>query len=151
MRREELRAAIDRDPEAIVELVMTLSASVAALRAEVDELKRQAGRDSRNSSLPPSRDSSAARAKRPRKGSGRKQGGQPGHPGSHRELVADPDHVVEHWPDACGRCSAPIAAKDRAAAGDAVCHQVTDIVVRVEVTGGCPDRRGTSAAIAPGL
>ena len=134
MRREELRAAIDRDPEAIVELVMTLSASVAALRAEVDELKRQLGRDSRNSSLPPSRDSSAARAKRPRKGSGRKQGGQPGHPGSHRELVADPDHVVEHWPDACGRCGAPIAAKDRQAAGDPVCHQVTDIVVRVEVT-----------------
>jgi transposase len=134
MRREELRAAIDRDPEAIVELVMTLSASVAALRAEVDELKRQLGRDSRNSSLPPSRDSPAARAKRPRKGSGRKQGGQPGHPGSHRELVADSDHVVEHWPDACGRCSAPIAAKDRQAAGDAVCHQVTDIVVRVEVT-----------------
>ena len=66
MRREELRAAIDRDPEAIVELVMTLSASVAALRAEVDELKRQLGRDSRNSSLPPSRDSPAARAKRPR-------------------------------------------------------------------------------------
>jgi len=96
MRREELRAAIDRDPEAIVELVMTLSASVAALRAEVDELKRQLGRDSRNSSLPPSRDSPAARAKRPKKGSGRKQGGQPGHPGSHRELVADPDHVVEH-------------------------------------------------------
>ena len=134
MRREELRAAIDRDPEAIVELVMTLTASVAALGAEVDELKRQLGRDSRNSSLPPSRDSPAARAKRPRKGSGRKQGGQPGHPGSHRELVADPDHVVEHWPDACGRCSAPIAAKDRQAAGDPVRHQVTDIVVRVEVT-----------------
>ena len=90
MRRDEVRAAIDRDPEAIVELVMTLTASVAALRAEVDELKRQLGRDSRNSSLPPSRDSSAARAKRPRKGSGRKQGGQPGHPGSHRELVAEP-------------------------------------------------------------
>ncbi len=51
MRREELRAAIDRDPEAIVEWVMTLTASVAALRVEVDELMRQLGRDSRNSSL----------------------------------------------------------------------------------------------------
>ncbi|MGI8730070.1 MAG: DUF6444 domain-containing protein [Solirubrobacteraceae bacterium] len=49
-------------PEAIVELVMTLTASVGALRAEVDELKRPLGRDSRNSSLPPSRDSPAARA-----------------------------------------------------------------------------------------
>jgi len=46
--------------------------------------------------------------KRPKKGSGRKQGGQPGHPGRHRELLADPDRVVEHWPDACGGCGAPI-------------------------------------------
>ena len=92
---------------------MTLTASVAALRVEVDELKRQLGRDSHNSSLAPSRDSPAARAKRPKKGSGRKQGGQPGHPGRHRELFADPDRVVEHWPDACGGCGAPIAASDR--------------------------------------
>ena len=134
MRREELRAAIDRDPDAIVELVMTLSASVAALRVEVDELKRQLGRDSHNSSLPPSRDSPAARAKRPKKGSGRKQGGQPGHPGRHRELLADPDRVIEHWPETCGGCGALIAAGDREAVGDAVCHQVSDIVVRVDVT-----------------
>ena len=134
MRREELRAAIDRDPDAIVELVMTLSASVAALRVEVDELKRQLGRDSHNSSLPPSRDSPAARAKRPKKGSGRKQGGQPGHPGRHRELLADPGRVIEHWPETCGGCGALIAAGDREAVGDAVCHQVSDIVVRVDVT-----------------
>ena len=113
---------------------MTLSASVAALRVEVDELKRQLGRDSHNSSLPPSRDSPAARAKRPKKGSGRKQGGQPGHPGRHRELLADPDRVIEHWPETCGGCGALIAAGDREAVGDAVCHQVSDIVVRVDVT-----------------
>jgi ribosomal protein L7Ae-like RNA K-turn-binding protein len=84
--------------------------------------------------LPPSRDSPAARAKRPKKGSGRKQGGQPGHPGTHRELVADPDRVVEHWPETCGGCGAPIAVEDCEALGDAVCHQVSDIVVRVDVT-----------------
>lgn len=81
VQRDEVRAAIDRDPEAVVDLVMTLTASLAALRAEVDELKRPLGRDSRNSSLPPSRDSPTSRAKRARKRSGRRQGGQPEHRG----------------------------------------------------------------------
>jgi transposase len=134
VRRDEVRAAVDRDPEAVVDLVMELTATVAALRAEVDELRRQMGRDSRNSSLPPSRDTAAARAKRPKKSSGRRQGGQPGHPGSHREMVADPDRVVEHWPDACAGCGAEVTVADRASEGDPVSHQVTDVVVSVEVT-----------------
>jgi len=112
VRRDELRASIDRDPDAIVELVMTLTASVAALRVEVDELKRQLGRDSHNSSLAPSRDSPAARAKRPKKGRDASRAGSPGT----RAVIAscsDPDRVVEHWPDACGGFGAPIAASDR--------------------------------------
>jgi len=49
-------------------------------------------------------------------------------------MVADPDRVVEHWPDACGGCGAALAADNTDAVGDPVCHQVSDIVVRVEVT-----------------
>jgi hypothetical protein len=109
----------------VVDLVMELTATVAALRAEVDELRRQMGRDSRNSSLAPSRDSPATRAKRPTKGSGRRQGGQPGHPGSHREMVADPDRVVEHWPAACAGCGAEVTVADHASEGVSVSHQVT--------------------------
>lgn len=128
MRREELRAAIERDPEAVVDLVLSLM-------ARVEGLERQIGRDSSNSSLPPSRDSPAARAKRAKKpGTGRGRGGQPGHRGAHREMVADPDVVIEHWPQACDGCDGQIAAGDRVGDGLAVCHQVSELVVQVHVT-----------------
>jgi transposase len=125
VRREQLRAAIDRDPEAVVDLVLSLM-------ARVEELERELRRNSRNSSLPPSRDSPAARGQRPgRKGSGRRQGGQPGHPGQHRELVCDPDRVLEHWPAACGGCGRPVG---RQPVGEPVVHQVSEIEVRVLVS-----------------
>lgn len=109
-------------------------ASNALLSARVEELERQAGRSSRNGSLPPSRDSPDARKKRPKKRSERRQGGQPGHPGRHRQMVADPDRTVEHWPWACGGCGAAIGERDRVADGDSVRHQVTEIIVTTEVT-----------------
>jgi transposase len=57
---------------------------VEILRAEVAELKRQLGQNSRNSSRPPSSDSPFAKPapKSLRRKSGRKPGGQQGHPGS---------------------------------------------------------------------
>jgi transposase len=131
VRREELRAAIERDPDAIVDLVLSLM-------ARVEELERQLGRNSRNSSLPPSRDSSDTRNARPKKRSGRRQGGQPGHPGQHRPMVAEPDRVETYWPSACDGCGAPVGEADRIADGEPVCHQVSDIVVSVLV---CEHRR----------
>jgi transposase len=132
VRREELRAAIERDPDAVIDLVLSLM-------ARVEELERQVGRSSRNSSLPPSRDSPEARKERPKKkGSGRKQGGQPGHRGHHRPLVAEPNRVESYWPTACDGCGAVIGEEDRVPDGDPVCHQVTDIRVLVEV---CEHRR----------
>jgi transposase len=47
-------------------------------------------------------------------------------------MVADPDRVVEHWPSACAGCGEQIC--DRVADGDPVAHQVSEIIVRVEVT-----------------
>ena len=100
----------------------------------MEELERQLGRNSRNSSLPPSRDSPEARKQRPKKRSERRQGGQPGHPGQHREMVADPDRMIEHWPATCGGCGAAVADGDRVCEGEPVRHQVSEIVVRSEVT-----------------
>lgn len=116
--------------DAVAALIAAQAARIDELVARVEDLERQLGRSSRNSSLPPSRDSPEVRKSRPKKRSGRRQGGQDGHPGRHREMVADPDRLVEHWPSVCAGCGAPSAQDD---AGEPVCHQVTEIVVRTEV------------------
>ncbi|WP_407688967.1 DUF6444 domain-containing protein [Mycobacterium sp. HUMS_1102779] len=87
-------------------------ADIAALRAEIAELKRQLGQNSQNSSKPPSADSTFAKPapKSLRRNSGRKPGGQPGHPGSTLALVDDPDETLRNEPAACVGCGATICA-----------------------------------------
>lgn len=97
---------------------------IEGLRAEVAELKRQLGRNSRNSSQPPSSDGPAAPARRARRGVGGRPGKQPGTPGSTLDVVSDPDEVIEHLPVACGGCGADLT--DAAPAGLMV-RQVHDI------------------------
>src|SRR5215467_11714045 len=103
-----------------------LTAQVERLSAEVEDLRRRAGRDSSTSSRPPSSDSpykkGAGRSLRER--GKRRPGKQPGDPGSTMSLVDDPDERFECPPLACGGCgaglaSAPVMAQRR--------HQVTDI------------------------
>lgn len=126
MQRNQVVALIENEPAAAVELMMSLL-------ERVEELERQIGRSSRNSSLPPSRDSPEQRKQRLKKqGSGRKRGGQSGHPGSTREMVKDPDEVVEHWPAACDRCGTALG--NDGVVGDPVAHQVNELVVSVHVT-----------------
>jgi transposase len=141
VRRDEIELVWAAGRDAVIALIEAQAARIdelvagnAALVARVEELERVAGRSSRNSSLPPSRDSSKARKERPKKQSGRKQGGQKGHPGTHRPIVADPDKVVEHWPSACAGCGGALDDGGRVGEGDPVAHQVSEIVVRVEVT-----------------
>jgi transposase len=87
-------------------------ALIDELRAEVAELKRQLGANSRNSSKPPSSDGPAKPApKSLRRKSGRKPGGQQGHPGSTLAQVARKDlhEEVRHEPGACDGCGAGLA------------------------------------------
>jgi transposase len=94
-------------------LIASLRAEIAALRAEVADLRRQLGRDSSNSSQPPSSD---GLRKKPRIGgslrgrSGKTSGGQTGHKGGTLRQVADPDCVVGHAACACGHCGWPLEA-----------------------------------------
>jgi transposase len=91
----------------------SLVAANAALQARVAELERRLGRDSANSSRPPSQDGlrKPARAQRraAEQGEGRRPGKQPGAPGAHLTQVATPDEVVWHTPDRCGGCDAELA------------------------------------------
>ena len=90
---------------------------IEAMRVELVALRRQTGRDSSNSSQPPSKDGPGAKApvkagdrpvgpvgKKPR----RKQGGQPGHRGAGLARVASPDRTESVEPPACGGCGADL-------------------------------------------
>ena len=102
-----------------------LRAQLTALATELANLREQIGRSSRNSSKPPSSDGPGFKPPERRKGSGRKRGGQPGHPGSGPELLASErvDEVVEHHPDACRRCGTLLEGED----ADPLRHQVIEI------------------------
>ena len=93
------------------EQIEQLQARVETLRNEVAELKRRLGQNSRNSSKPPSSDPPFAKPapKSLRRKSGRKPGGQPGHPGSTLALVDDPDERLRHEPGPCAGCGADLA------------------------------------------
>jgi transposase len=86
--------------------VEELRGQVGALTSRVDELEAQVGKNSRNSSRPPSSDGLAKPPAKPRsrrRRSGRKPGGQPGHEGHHLAQV-DPDEVRVHEPERCRGC-----------------------------------------------
>ena len=99
---DELAALVVEQARVIAEL----RARVAALEAENSELKRRLGMNSTNSSKPPSSDSPFTKPapKSLRRKSGRKPGGQPGHPGSTLALVADPNERKRHEPGLCTGC-----------------------------------------------
>jgi transposase len=84
-----------------------LSALVAALQARVSELERQLGLNSGNSGKPPSSDGlkkKPARVKSLRERSGKKTGGQKGHPGKTLSRSETPDATIDHFPETCSGC-----------------------------------------------
>jgi len=97
--------------EDLAVLVARQAEQIARLEAEVAELRRRLGQNSQNSSRPPSSDSPFVKpAPRSLRGkSGRKSGGQPGHPGSTLAQVADPDEMLRHEPGPCAGCGAGLS------------------------------------------
>src|SRR5215471_11550568 len=117
----------EQTPVAVREYIHTLEARVAVLEATVQRLLERLQQDSHNSSRPPSSDSPPARGKHTRRGpSGRKRGGQPGHPGQTRALVpiAEVDTVVPVKPQQCHRCQHPLHGADP----EFRRHQVTEVL-----------------------
>ena len=93
-------------------LVQTLTESNAALNETIKELQetirelqRQLNQNSQNSSKPPSSDGfNKPNPKSLRQKSGKKQGGQKGHPGSHMSIPHEPDEYSRHLPKKCLSC-----------------------------------------------
>ena len=96
-------------------IIRALLAENAALRAELEELRRQVkGATPQNSSLPPSAQHPHAKPKPRKEKSKRKRGGQPGHKKHERRLLPteECDQVESLKPTECRRCGERLSGCD---------------------------------------
>lgn len=96
---------------ALLALLGNLQQHIATLQQQVADLTARLGQNSQNSSRPPSSDAPAVKRPPPREPSGRKRGGQPGHPAHHRPLLP-PDEEIPRKPTACRRCGEALTGAD---------------------------------------
>ena len=100
---DQARSLYRLGEDAVAELLVELSGRVNAL-------EQRLSLNSGNSSKPPSSDGLKKPALKPmntqslRKKTGKKPGGQQGHPGSTLQPAEKPDVTVEHRPDTCEHC-----------------------------------------------
>jgi transposase len=89
-----------------------LRAENLALTGRLAELERRLGLNSSNSGKPPSSDGlkKPPRVSSLREPSGKKTGGQQGHPGETLCRVEKPDATIDHYPEICAACGEPLTA-----------------------------------------
>src|SRR5215216_7948146 len=89
-------------------------AQIDDLKVQLAQLRERLGQNSNNSSKPPSSDPPQQRQQSQREPTGRKRGGQPGHPGSGRKLkaVTQVDRVVDIRPVGCLQCGGLLLGDD---------------------------------------
>ena len=124
---EDRLARLERLVEAQQATIETQAARIAVLGAENAELRRRLGENSSNSSKPPSSDSPAARASRPKDApSGKARGGQPGHKGHKRTFLpsSQVQSTTHCFPPECRRCGEELPKRRDP---DPLRHQVVDI------------------------
>ena len=96
-------------PEAVI---AAQEAVIVELRNRIAELERQLGLNSSNSGKPPSSDGlkkKPVRVSSLRERSGKRPGGQPGHPGKTLSRTETPDAIVDHFPNACDGCGGALS------------------------------------------
>jgi transposase len=104
-----------------------LRAIVAAQDVRIAELERRLGLNSSNSGKPPSSDGltkKPARVGSLRERSGKKSGGQKGHPGKTLSRTETPDATIDHFPETCSGCGGALTG---AAATGHTARQVFDL------------------------
>ena len=99
--------------EKLVKRIEELEALLAVALSRIVELEEQLWQNSRNSSKSPSSD--MGRRKVPKETTGRKPGGQPGHPGTMRDPVPQDQvgEVVDLDPETCANCGTRLEAAPR--------------------------------------
>src|SRR6202790_2959999 len=88
-----------------------LRAIIAVQNARIADLERQLGLNSGNSGKPPSSDGlkkKPVRVSSLRERSGKKTGGQKGHPGKTLSRTDTPDATIDHFPETCPGCGGPL-------------------------------------------
>lgn len=118
MTHEEIQAVYASGSEAVIVLVELLlermaeqEQIIAELRVRVKELEDRLAADSHNSSQPPSSDRVKSQMRSLRLPSGKRPGGQPGHPGRTLRMVETPDRIVIHRPTQCQYCGASLKSE----------------------------------------
>lgn len=104
---------MNSDKKRIAELeskVIRLESIIETLLDKIEELTYR--KNSRNSSVPPSKDENRPLKNQSlRTKSGKKAGGQPGHKGTTLKMVENPDQTIEHKPDFCNCCGNELSNK----------------------------------------
>ena len=103
--RQQVRAAYEHGPEAVYELIVGL---LTPLVERIERLEAERAKDSHNSGKPPSSDPVRV-PKSLRSKSGKRPGGQPGHPGATLEMRSAPDAVIVHAATHCAACGRVLA------------------------------------------
>lgn len=94
----------------LINMNLQLMERINFLERRINELENRLSKyenpkNSRNSSVPPSKDENRPPKNQSlRESSDKKSGGQPGHKGHTREMTAHPDVVLEYSPDYCNCC-----------------------------------------------
>jgi len=127
--KEALKSII----QVLQQQVQELQRTVAAQAAEIQKLRDQLAKNSRNSGKPPSSDGlKKPRTQNLRTKTGRRSGGQKGHKGHTLEMVEQPDHVQVHPVAQCSHCAADLQSVE---SGEPERRQVFDIPpMGIEVT-----------------
>jgi transposase len=112
-------------PPAVLALIQWQAAQIERLNARIAELEAKVGKDSTNSSKPPSTEHPHAKSIRPKPKSKRPHGGQPGHTKHERTLVPveDCNTVITCVPTACRRCGKSLNGTDL----EPIRHQVWEL------------------------
>jgi len=162
MNGEDLQEKLQAQEREIQSLRAELAQALAALsqaNAYIKQLQGQAGKDSHNSSKPPSSNGFKEPVRKTqslRGPSGKKSGGQVGHQGKTLMMVQSPDEIVALSPKACRHCQHDLT---EAATCRSERIQVFDLpVMRLQVTEyqaevkACPHcHRETLASLPDGI
>ena len=147
----DIRTAYKQGVEAVI---LLFQQTFLELSERLQQVEDQLAKNSNNSGKPPSSDGyEKPGPKSRRKRSGKKSGGQEGHPGLTLEMVAKPDKVEPHQVTCCAHCQVSLK-KEKAVKIER--RQVFDLPeVRLEVTEHqaevkvCPQCQQTTTASFP--